>query len=390
MAVEIKNLKKAADRILKAVNSKEKIILYGDADLDGITSVIILKETINNLGGEVALIYFPDRENDGYGISKKSLDIFKNIAPALIIALDLGISNFEEIKLAKKLGFEVIVVDHHEVLDKIPDASIVVDPKQEGDKYPFKRFANVGIVFKLSQVLLGKNFSKNLKNNFLELTGLGTIADMMPETDENEFFIREGLQSLENTFRPGLKAFFEVFKDSPSRDIFDNSTRFIAQRIVSLLNAGERVDHLNETYLLLISPTIETAKDLVKILLEKSLQRKRRIKEITEKVEEKILNKSEEPIIFEEYSLLPLVLAGAVASRICQQYEKPTFIFKRGKEEGCGSVRNAKDVNSVEAMKSCSALLITFGGHAQASGFRIKNENLEKFKSCLIKYFKKT
>ena len=389
MVVEIKNLKKAADRILKAIKSKEKIILYGDSDLDGITSVVILEETINNLGGEITSIYFSNREDDGYGINKKSLDILKNIAPALIIALDLGIGNFEEVKLAKKLGFEVIIIDHHEILDKIPDASIIVDPKQKEDKYSFKGFANVGIVFKLSQTLLGKNFSENLKSSFLELTALGTIADMMPETDENEFFIREGLQSLENTFRPGLKAFFEVFKASPGGDIFGNSTRFIAQRIISVLNAGERVDHLNETYLLLTSPLTETVKDLVETLLEKNRQRQKRIKEIIEEVEEKILNKSEEPIVFEGYSFWPLVLAGTVASRICQRYEKPVFIFKKGKEESCGSVRNPKGMNSVEVMKSCSDLLINFGGHPQASGFRIKNENLEKFKEYLIKYFKK-
>jgi len=389
MPVEIKNLKKVADRILKAIKSKEKIILYGDSDLDGITSVVILEETINNLGGEIASIYFSNREDDGYGINKKSLDVLKNIAPALIIALDLGIGNFEEVKLAKKLGFEVIIIDHHEILDKIPDASIIVDPKQKEDKYPFKKFANVGIVFKLSQILLGKNFSENLKSSFLELTALGTIADMMPETDENESFIREGLQSLENTFRPGLKAFFEVFKDSPGKDIFGNSTRFIAQRIISVLNAGERVDHSNETYLLLTSPLTETVKDLVETLLEKNRQKQERIKEIIEEVEEKILNKPEEPIIFEGYSFWPLVLAGTVASRICQRYEKPVFIFKKGKEESCGSVRNPKNVNSVEVMQSCSDLLINFGGHPQASGFRIKNENLKKFKECLIKYFKK-
>lgn len=388
MIKEIKNLKKVADRILKAIKSKEKIILYGDADLDGITSVVILKETINNLGGEVYLVYFPDRENDGYGITKKSLDIFKNITPALMITLDLGISNFEEIRLAKELGFEVIVIDHHEILGKIPDASIVVDPKQEGDKYPFKKFANVGIVFKLSQILLNKNFSENLKNSFLELTALGTIADMMPETNDNEIFIRDGLQSLENTFRPGLKVFFEFFKDTPDNGVFNNSTRLIAQRIISILNAGERKDHLNETYLLLTSSSIEAAKNLVEKLFEKSRKKQRRIREITEDLEEKVFSKLEEPIIFEKYLLFPLVLAGSVASRICQRLEKPTFIFKKGKEESYGSVRSPKDINSVEAMKTCADFLISFGGHPQASGFRIKNENLAKFKECLIDYFK--
>ena len=131
MPTEIKNLKKAANRILKAIKSKEKIILYGDADLDGITSVIILQETIKNLRGEVTSVYFPDRENEGYGINKTALNILKDIAPALLISLDLGIGNVEEVKLAKKLGFEVIIIDHHELLYEPPEASIIVDPKQE-------------------------------------------------------------------------------------------------------------------------------------------------------------------------------------------------------------------------------------------------------------------
>ena len=129
---EIKNLKKAADRIKKAIKSKEKIILYGDADLDGTSSVVILEETIKNLGGKVTTAYFPDREKEGYGLNEKALDYLKPIAPALIITVDCGIGNFKEVKIAKKIGFEVIVIDHHEPLDSLPEASIVVDPKQKG------------------------------------------------------------------------------------------------------------------------------------------------------------------------------------------------------------------------------------------------------------------
>jgi len=123
--MEIKNLKKAANRIQKAIKEKERIILYGDADLDGVTTTILLKEAIKNLGGEIASIYFPDREKDGYGITKNGLHSLKEIAPALLITLDLGITNFEEILLAKKLGFEVIIIDHHEILDKLPQAKKV-------------------------------------------------------------------------------------------------------------------------------------------------------------------------------------------------------------------------------------------------------------------------
>ena len=130
--MEIKNLKKAADRIKKAIRDKERIVLYGDADLDGAGSIIILKESIKNLGGQTPFIYFPDREKEGYGINEKALKSLKKLAPALFIAMDCGIINFKEIKMANSFGFEVIIIDHHQVLDELPEASIVVDPKQKG------------------------------------------------------------------------------------------------------------------------------------------------------------------------------------------------------------------------------------------------------------------
>jgi len=376
---EIKNLKKAASRILKAVKNREKIILYGDADLDGVASVVILKETIQNLGGKIFSVFFPDRENDGYGITEKALNLLKDFSPVLFISLDLGIGNFKEVKLAKKMGFEVIIIDHHQILGHLPEASIVVDPKQKGDKYPFKGLATAGIIFKLSQILLGKNLSDNLKNSFLELTALATLADMMPQEEDNKTFIKEGLGVLPNTFRPGLVAFLDILGD----------IRANLQKIISALNTCEIIDNINQTYLLLISASLEESKKIAQNLIDKANKKQFQVRQIVQAVERKISNKLTEPFIFEGDPSWPLILAGSVASILCQKYEKPTFIFKKGKEESYGSVRVPKEVNSVEAMDSCKNLLITYGGHAPASGFRIKNENLDKFKECLIKYFKK-
>lgn len=376
----IKNLDKAAKRIKKAVRNNERIILYGDADLDGVASVVILKETIQNLGGQISAVFFPDRENDGYGITEKALKELERFAPALFISLDLGISNFEEAKLGKSVGFEIIVIDHHQILNGLPDVSIVVDPKQESDKYPFKQLATAGIVFKLSHLLLGKNFSESLKNSFLELTALATLADLMPIIDENKIFVDEGLNSLKNTFRPALRTFFEILGEGP---LINNNL----QKITSALNTCEIIDHINEAYLLLICSDSEETKKIVQNLLEKSQKKQSRTKEITREVENRIRNKLEEPIVFEGDALWPLVIAGSVASTICQKYQKPVFIFKKGESESYGSVRVPKGLNSVDAMVSCKDLLITYGGHPPASGFRIKNDNLEKFKECLMQYF---
>jgi len=382
--MEIKNLKKVAKRILKAIKNKERIILYGDADLDGIASTIILKESIRNLGKEVLRVYFPDREKEGYGLNQKALNLLKKEAPALLILLDCGISNFEEIKLAKKLGFEVIIIDHHEVLDELPQAKIIVDPKQKKDKYPFKGLSTAGIVFKLSEIIFGKNFSQNLKDSFLELVALATIADMMPQINENKTLIEEGLNSLRKTFRPGLKIFWEINDALNYRSI-----REISQKIISALNSGETKENLNTAYLLLTAGDKKAAARIAKELTEQSYQRQIRIREITREVEERVLKKMTEPLIFEGSDLWQLSFLGPVASRICQRYQKPTFIFKIGKEESMGAVRTPQDINGVEAMKSCSKIFKTFGGHPLAAGFTIKNENLEKFKDCLIKYFKK-
>ena len=379
--MEIKNLKKTAQRILEAINNKEKIILYGDADLDGVASVIILKESIRNLGGEATKVYFPDRETEGYGLNQKALNLLKKEKPALLILLDCGISNFEETKLAKKLGFKVIIIDHHEVLDKLPEAEIIVDPKQPKDKYPFKGLANTGIVFKLSELLFGKNFPQQLRESFLELVALATIADMMPQIDENKILIEEGLDSLKKTFRPGLKVFQEMNNTNY------RSIKEAAQRIIWALNSSEKKENLNSTYLLLTSNDKKTAGILAKDLLEKSYQKQARIRGITEEVEGRVLKKITEPLIFEGSGLWQLSLLGAIASRICQQYRKPTFIFKKGEKESVGAVRTPLNISGVEAMKSCSALLKTFGGHALAAGFTVKNDNLEQFRECLIKYF---
>lgn len=375
--MEIKNLKKAAERIKKAVLNKEGLVLYGDADLDGVTSVIILKEAIKNLGGEISAIYFPDREIEGYGISEKGLNFLKKFAPALFISLDCGIGNFKELKLAKKIGFETIVIDHHEILDKLPEADIIVDPKQKGDKYPFKGLATAGLSFKLSEVLLGKKITQNLRNNFLELVALATLADLMPKENENEIFISEGLISLENSWRPGIRAFFEM-------EYFDHFLNLEEKvsKIISILNVRDVENNFPTSFRLLTSTSQEEAKNLIEKLIKKNEGRRERINEILKEIEGKISKK--EKIIFEGSPNFDFTLISPVASILAQKYKKPAFIFKKLEKESQGTVRVPNGINSVELMKKCKKYLISYGGHPAASGFRIKNENLEKFKNCLI------
>ena len=377
--MEIKNLRKTASRILKAIKNKERIILYGDADLDGVASVIILKESIQSLGEEIAAIYFPDREAEGYGISETGLNFLRKLAPALFIAVDCGIGNFKEAKLAKNLGFEVIIIDHHHVLGKLPEASIIVDPKQKGDKYSFKELATTGIVFKLSELILNSKMTDALRKSFLELVALATIADMMPNEQENKIFIEQGLASMENSWRPGLQAFFEI---EPFESIANLSQK--VSKLVSILNIRDLHKGIPASFRLLTSSSKAESQKIIEKLLRKSEIKKEKIKKIVAGIEWQ-LSKESEDIVFIGSTEWEFDLISSLASIICNKYKKPTFIFKKGKKESQGAVRALSGVNSVCLMEKCSKYLLTFGGHPRASGFRIKNENLEKFKACLIK-----
>jgi single-stranded-DNA-specific exonuclease len=276
----------------------------------------------------------------------------------------------------------VIVVDHHQILENIPPAKIVVDPQQPGDQSEYKYLANVGLTFKLAEEILGQGLSNSLKNSFLELTALATISDMVPQIGENKMFIEEGLRSLANTFRPGLRAFLDILGEG---EVVSNGF----YKVISALNAAESVDFKNESYTLLTSFSKDTCMQLAQDLIAKTSYKQIKIKEITEEVERRITQKKDEAIIFEGDPAWRLVFAGPVASIIYAKYNKPTFIFKKGDSESSGSVRSPKGLDSVLAMKTCADFLITYGGHPQASGFRIKNENLEKFEKQLNEYFQK-
>ena len=380
-SMEIKNLKKAAARITKAIKNQERIILYGDADMDGIGSTIILKEAIKNLGGKIAALYFPDRELEGYGLNEDALNYLKKQAPALLILLDCGISNLDEVKIAKNLGFEVMIVDHHQPLKKLPKASIIVNPKQKGDKYPFKEFAAAGVVFRLIERLLDGKITTSLRNNFLELVALATIADMMPQTNDNLEIVGEGLRSLKNTSRPALQAFWEI-----DPVIKDNTNQF-AQKIIVACNAGNGKKHSNEAYLLLTEKSVKEAESMAKHLLDKAYDRHLQIKEIVEEIERKVLRKTGDTIIFEGEDWWPVLMLGPAASKIVRAYKKPVFLHNQKNGICQGAVRTPKGVDGVKAMMKCSKTLETYGGHAQAAGFRIKEKDLEKFRSCLIDYF---
>ncbi|MBI4138135.1 MAG: hypothetical protein HY482_00875 [Candidatus Wildermuthbacteria bacterium] len=378
----IKNLKKVAARLVKAAKQGETLILYSDADMDGVSSAIILQQAIRSLGGQIARTYFPDREIDGYGITPKAIRELKTLAPAVICATDLGISNFKEIDLAKKAGFEVLLIDHHEILDRLPNADIIVDPKQPGDRHPFKQLAACGLALLVAREMLGKTIAESLEKSLVELAALGTLADMMPQEQDNEKIIQEGLEALEDSWRPGIRVFFRLPEFDSLRNIEEK-----ARKIIGILNVRDVQDGFPAAYRILTCPSEREALRMIEKSMEIHKERKERARMLTDMARVSVLKDPDAPIIFEGGKEFDYILLGGIASVMSQDYDKPAFVYKQLEQESVGSVRAPARYDTVRAMKHAKQYVITYGGHPQASGFRLKNSNIGKFKAALMKYY---
>jgi len=390
MKDKIRNIEKASLRIKEAISNDEQIIIYGDSDMDGVTSVVILEEAVNNLASILRkniskiIVAFPDRDKEGYGLNEKALAFLnkkRGNKKSLLILLDCGITNVLEIKKAKQLGFEIIIVDHHKVLDKVPDADIIVNPKHPEDNYYFKDYANAGLTFKLTEELLKENMSSFLRNDFVELVMLATIADMMAEEEENQKWIYEGLANLDKTQRPAILACMQIMNPF-------NSKRELVNKIISIFNTIKMKDHRIITYDFIKLSDIKEAEKMAQELIKDAEDRQAEIRALTENLKEE-LKTNQSIIIFEGSKHYRADYLGAVASRLVNYFDKPVFLYAQKKDLSRGTVRVPRGVDAVRAMDFCKDSLMMYGGHAPAAGFTIKNEKLEEFKDRLIKYFSK-
>jgi single-stranded-DNA-specific exonuclease len=380
---EIKNLKKLAKRILRAIQNKEGIILYGDSDLDGAVAVIIMKEVIANLSGNPPVIYFCDRKREEHGVNKAALNYLKDKAPCLLLALDCGIGSFAEAEIAQELGFELVILDHHEILGELPKAQIIVDPKQEKAKdNPFYDLATAGLAFKLAELLMAEKFSRSIREDMLELTALATLADMVPETGENEEILQEGLPLLENSWRPGIKI---LFNSSVVKNC--QSTREIIQKIIFIVNLTNKEGDLSEVYLLLVAISKEEAQLRFERFLQKGAERQVEIEKLTNELKNRIFIQNKEIIIFEGGKDWPFPLLGAAGSRMSVFFGKPAFVFKRDENEIRGEYRMPDEESGIKALESCQSLVKKYGGHPKAGGFVAERGNEEKLKQCLVDFF---
>ena len=385
----MKGMAEAVERIIKARKSGEKIAVFGDYDADGVCGAVILKTVFEALGLNLTGIYLPSRDKEGYGLNLKIIEELAKNGVKLIVTVDCGVSDLEEIESANSLGLEVLVLDHHRVPKKMPPAKVLVDPFQEGDKYPFKELAAAGVAFKFVQALLEKaehDLKEGWEKWLLDLVALATVADCMKMLGENRTLVRYGLVVLAQTQRIGLQELMKIARLSPTLEIKTLKTNLDAYSLGFVLgprlNAAGRLHHASLAFELLTAENREEAKLLAKKIDDHNRQRQKITDEIFTEIEERLKNKEfdpKKPVVVEKGKNWPVGIVGLVAGRVADRRHRPAFVFSEDGEILKGSARSIPAFNLVEALEACQELLDGFGGHPAAAGLRIKKENLEAF-----------
>lgn len=372
----MKDMEVAVDRIIKAIKNQEKVTIYGDYDVDGITSITVLKSFLKERGLEVEQ-YIPNRLEEGYGLNKPAIDKIVNSGCKLLITVDCGISAVEEIEYANSLKIETIVTDHHEPGEKIPNAIAVVDNKQKESNYPFRELAGVGVVFKLIQAIgikLGLQEEEYLK--YLDIVCIGTISDIVPLVDENRVIAKLGLMLIRQTKNIGLRA---IINSSGYKNIDSSSISFgVAPRI----NACGRMGKAEEALNLFLSTDVNEVFWLANKLNEYNKLRQETEKKIfenaLEQIEKNHLDENKTIVVSGENWHHGVI--GIVSSKITEIYFKPSILLSFDNEIGKGSGRSIPGFDLHDALTKCSDTIEKFGGHAMAIGISVKKDKLEKFK----------
>ncbi len=380
----LKDMDKAVIRIKSALENKEKITVYGDYDADGVTSSTILVLCLKELGGIVDY-YIPDRETEGYGISKASIDFLAQRGTRLIVSVDCGITAVEECKYASSLGIDTIITDHHECSDIIPDAVAVIDPKQDDCNYPFKALAGVGVALKVCQALLKDKMSYyDVLLKYSDLTAIGSVADIVPLVDENRIICDVGLKKIKEHTNVGIKALFDV----AGVDMDTVNTTKIGFVIAPRINAAGRLESAQRAIDLFLCDNYEEAYKIAKDLSDFNTQR--------QNIEIQILKEAEE-MFLEKYKDDKIVVlcnkewhhgvVGIVSSRLTKKYMKPCILLSQCPESNYkGSGRSIEGFSLYDALDYCKDLLVTFGGHELAVGLNIEFSKIDEFRLRINEY----
>ena len=378
------DMEKAVERIIKAINNQEKVMIYGDYDVDGITSITVLKKFLDERGLQTGH-YIPNRLEEGYGLNKNAIESIAKQKYTLMITVDCGISGIEEISLANELGIETIITDHHEQLEELPNAYAIINAKRRDSKYPFRGLAGCGVVFKLIQAIsikLGLEEKEFLK--YLDIVCVGTISDIVPLVDENRVIAKLGLKLIAQTKNIGLR---ELIFQSGYKKIDSNTISFgVAPRI----NACGRMGYQEEALDLFLTDNIEEARKITGRLNEYNVERQTKEKDIFEQA---ITALQKEDI--EKLNTIVLSgdnwhhgVIGIVASKLTEKFYKPTILICFEDDIGKGSGRSLPGFDLHEALVESSAYLEKYGGHEMAVGLSLKKENYNDFKLAFEKIAK--
>ncbi len=372
------DMAKARDTIRRAIEQGKKIAVFGDYDVDGVTSTCVMTRVLRSLGADVRH-YIPDRLSEGYGLSMGAMDRLAQDGIGLIVTVDSGVSAFEEIARARELGMEVVVTDHHECREELPDANAVVNPKRADSIYPFAELAGVGVAFKLASALAGDGQQRAVLEQYADLVALGTVADVMPLVGENRIIVAAGLRRMTETQNVGLSMLLHESGQQGKRLTASTISFILAPRI----NAAGRLGHADMAAELFLTDDPRRAQTLAMALCEQNKQRQATENQILEQALQK-LRREYDPL---EDQVIVLAgegwhhgVIGIVSSRICDRYACPTVLIALEDGIGKGSGRSVKGFNLYEALCDSAPLLERFGGHELAAGLTIREENIQQFR----------
>ena len=378
----LKNIETAASRILRAIDRKEKILIWGDYDVDGTTGTTLLRSVIRTLGGE-SIFHIPNRFTEGYGLNIPALENAKARGVSLAVTVDCGIRSFEPLEWANVNGLDVIVTDHH-LSDEIrgnPPAFAVVNPNQPGCTYPDKNLAGVGVAFKLAHFMLRERDQVNELPDLLKITAIGTVADVMKLTGENRAIVALGLRDLPGTRNLGIKALMEA-----ADCVSDMTSYDIGFRIAPRINAAGRMDVAKHVVELLECADFTTARKLAGMLDSHNRERQRTQQRITDLAFTELLESEPRDFIVVAGEGWHRGVIGLAASKIAERSQRPTVVLSLENGIAHGSARSVNSFHLLNALESCSELFEQFGGHAAAAGMKIRSENIGPLRERLNEF----
>lgn len=373
------DMSQAVSRVYKAVLAREKIAVYGDFDVDGVTAIVMLVEGLSRLGAEV-ITYIPDRVKEGHGLKTSALETLRALGTNLIITVDCGVTDIKEVKQAQDMGMDMIITDHHMPLKSLPKAVAVVDPKRKDSAYPFADLAGAGVVFKLLQALFHKDSREKWLTRSLDLVVLATVTDLVSLLGENRYLVKEGLKQLNSSSRVGIQ---ELVR-SAGLKLGELDAKDISWVLGPRLNAAGRMNDASTSYQLLTTQSPEEARLLALELGKKNDERQKLTSEVLSRAKEKLAARSHLPLLIEGDESYSIGVIGLVASKLVDEFYKPAIIISLGPESGQGSCRSIAEFDVVSALAECHDLLTAYGGHPAAAGFTVPRRNLAHLEQKLV------